>query len=690
MKLQCLTLAGAVVLSTASFAQTDASADLIPFASKPTYRGVYDAANQQLVGRARGLSLGDAIYNNDAVSGFFYNCIDGRTVIDEGLVPRPSTVGFPGTFDSYDLSSLTLTYVTDATDPSLGGTGNSFEIAIYESYAGCTSAAGSEAPIAVIEVTGAPGSTTGGLVGLSLDVDISGLGLCMRAEGRDGNANSASQRFGWSFRVSDNADASAGVGPFIAGDPLNAPEGDGTVFQNPGVTGTGFATGDFFRREGSSDPAVADGCFFFGGYPANIFGSFAFTLRSGLSGDCIGCGLGDDNFEENDDEASATPLGFGATNSLVQDNDADFFTFDIADGQTLRVDALFVDSVSDLDIFLRDDMGTTLDQGFTGTDNEDVQYTNCTGAAQTLFLEVDNFGGTCNEYDLILSEIVGLGDDALEDNDDCANAVALPLGLTRGLTVTEDVCSGAQDLDYYSIQLADGDTLAVDILFEDAIADLDLFAYDTAIGCDGGTTAPETLDFGFSSTDNENIRVVNTTGGALDIIIKVDLFGSSGNTYDMLVTVTSNETYGEVICAGNANSVGDGARLIATGSDVALDNALTLEVSGAPANQFGLFFASQGNVVVDVAGSEGTLCIGSFTIARFNPVVSTDGSGNVAFSPDLTSIPFENGGVSTPLAVMAGDTVNFQFWHRDAVPIPGQPGTTPTSNFSDAISVDFN
>lgn len=630
-------------------------------------------------------SLGEPIYNNTAPTGFFYNILDGRKLIDEGLVPRPSTTSFPGTFDSYDLSSIALSYVTDATDPSLGGTGVGIEIEIYESYDFCTSSAGSETPIGVISLTGLPGSTSGGLAGFGFDIDISSLGLCLRAEGRDGLANSVSQRFGWSFRVTDAGDASA-IGPFIAGDPNVIPEGDGTTWQNPTLPGTGLATVDAFYSEGG---AGASGCFFFGGYPGAPFGSFAIILRSGLSGDCIGCGLGDDNFEENDDVASATPIGLGATNGLVQNVDADFFTYTIPDGQNLRIDALFVDAVSDLDMYLTDSAGTTLDQGFSGSDNETVSYANCTGAPQQVFIEIDNFGGACNEYDLVLSEVVGLAADALEENDDCATAVALPLGLTRGLTITEDACTGAGDFDYYSIQLADGDTLAVDILFTDATADLDLFAYDTAIGCDGGTSAPGTLDFGFSSSDNENIRVTNTTGAALDIVVRVDRFGDGENTYEMIATVTTGENYGTVICSGNDNSVGDGARLIAVGSDVASDNALTLEVSGAPAGEFGLFFASQGFIPVDIAGSEGTLCIGSLTIARFNDsLVATSATGTASYTPDLTSIPFENGGSSTPVAIMAGDSLNIQFWHRDVTTNPMTPPSA-TSNLSDAIRITF-
>ena len=70
---------------------------------------------------------------------------------------------------------------------------------------------------------------------------------------------------------------------------------------------------------------------------------------------------------------------------------------------------------------------------------------------------------------------------------------------------------------------------------------------------------PATLDFGFSATDNENIRVVNDTGVTINIVVRVDRFGSE-NSYEMIAQVTTNETYGEVICSGNDNSRPAGAR----------------------------------------------------------------------------------------------------------------------------------
>lgn len=678
-----MTLVGALTLSSVALAQTDASSGLQAInTSRVQYRGVYDVQTGQLTQAVNRGTLGDPIYANTALSGFFYgNAVDTRRIFDEGTIPRPSTAALAGTQESYDISSLGIFYVTDATDPSLGGTGIGLQIELYESWATCAPSSASEAPIAVIDLTGLPGSMTPAtLEAVSFDVDLTSMGICMRAEGRDGTDSSAAPTFGWSMKLTDIADGT-GFGPLIAGDPLNVPEGDGTVFQNPMGAGTGLGSVDAFWREEA--PGLADGCLFFGGYPANIFGSFALEVRSSLSGDCIGCGIGDDRFEENDDAMTAAPVELGFYAANISDAEDDWFEIDVAAGDSLQVDIFFVNATSDLDLRIFDSVGTQLDSSTSTSDQETVSWLNCGAATETVSIRVQNFSGVCSEYDLLVAPGSIAVDDALEDNDSCGTAVPLPTGLTRDLVVLVDPCSGLEDSDYYSVNLPDGNTLAIDILFDDAAGDLDLFMYDSAIGCDGGTTAPETLDFGFSSSDNESVRYTNTSGAALDIIVRVDSFGSTftSNTYDMVVTQTGFETFGELICAGEPHSAGDGARLRARGSDIAADNNLRLQLRGAPGNVSTLIVASQDVFNVQPAGSDGVLCIASLTMARFLDSLSmTDIAGSLNYVPDIANVPFESAGMSMPTAILAGDTLNFQAWFRDG---------TMSSNFSDALSVTF-
>lgn len=138
---------------------------------------------------------------------------------------------------------------------------------------------------------------------------------------------------------------------------------------------------------------------------------------------------------------------------------------------------------------------------------------------------------------------------------------------------------------------------------------------------------------------------------------------------------------GTEICAGVANSTGVGANLDLSGSDVAADNDLTIQVDSLPLNQFSYIVHSLGTVVVmNPGGSQGNLCISGAPIGRFvSDVLDSGASGQVSFSPDLTMLPTPNGTV----AAMSGETRYFQLWFRDVV------GGMQTSNFSSAEGVTF-
>ncbi|MEM8711283.1 MAG: hypothetical protein AAGG01_10050 [Planctomycetota bacterium] len=286
-------LAGALALTSATAVAQQPVRGVTPFYGEITTGGVIDASTGVIYapGTYLGPSLGEPIYNNTAVppqGSFFTNQFDLK-VYDEGRIPSTSSPDVVGTQDSYNISSISLQYVTDATDPSLGGTGITIEIEIYESYATCdVPDTMTNPPLATITLPGLPGSTTGNAAGFIFDVDVSGLGICIQADGDGVYSDGTSDLFGWSFQVTDTADATS-AGPFLRGDPDNQPSGDATAFQNPGAAaGSGLGTVDAFGRlnaDGSTQ------CLFFGGYPANIFSSFGIVLRSPLTGGCPG-GIG--------------------------------------------------------------------------------------------------------------------------------------------------------------------------------------------------------------------------------------------------------------------------------------------------------------------------------------------------------------------------------------------------------------
>ena len=133
-------------------------------------------------------------------------------------------------------------------------------------------------------------------------------------------------------------------------------------------------------------------------------------------------------------------------------------------------------------------------------------------------------------------------------------------------------------------------------------------------------------------------------------------------------------------CSNTLNSTGSGGLLTGRGSETATDNDITLTASGLPPSQFMLLAVSASVDSIPFAGgSQGTLCLGG-AIGRYNgQIVNSGAAGSVDLSLDLTSIPVPGG----PAAAMAGDTLIFQGWYRDAI------FGIPVSNFTSALRVEF-
>lgn len=130
------------------------------------------------------------------------------------------------------------------------------------------------------------------------------------------------------------------------------------------------------------------------------------------------------------------------------------------------------------------------------------------------------------------------------------------------------------------------------------------------------------------------------------------------------------------------NSTGNSTRITATGSNVVALNDVTLRTSDMPNNAFGFFITSltQG-MVAQPGGSLGVLCLGG-AIGRYvgpGQIQNSGMAGGFQYRIDLNVHPTPTGIVQ----VQAGQTWNFQCWHRDAV------GGAAVSNFSDAIAIGF-
>ncbi len=139
---------------------------------------------------------------------------------------------------------------------------------------------------------------------------------------------------------------------------------------------------------------------------------------------------------------------------------------------------------------------------------------------------------------------------------------------------------------------------------------------------------------------------------------------------------------GSSYCTANVNSTGVTGVLNAVGSAVVANNNVTLEASALPLNSFGFFLTSltQG-FVANPGGSAGNLCLGG-AIGRYvgpGQIKNSGTSGAFSLLLNLTQMPQPAGAV----AVTAGQTWNFQAWHRDVV------GGAPTSNFTPGLSIAF-
>lgn len=133
-----------------------------------------------------------------------------------------------------------------------------------------------------------------------------------------------------------------------------------------------------------------------------------------------------------------------------------------------------------------------------------------------------------------------------------------------------------------------------------------------------------------------------------------------------------DSSLGSVYCAGETNSTGTHADLMANGSPAIADNDFTLRVESAPPLTFGIFVMSESVARSPLFG--GTLCVGA-PITRFLDIEFADATGTLERAVDLTALP-------GPTTFLPGDTWNFQYWHRDVL-------VSAPANLSDALSVTW-
>jgi hypothetical protein len=162
-------------------------------------------------------------------------------------------------------------------------------------------------------------------------------------------------------------------------------------------------------------------------------------------------------------------------------------------------------------------------------------------------------------------------DDNLEQNDTCATAVAITPGTAYAGRVVKRL-----DEDWYSIPVAPGASMSVNLTFTHANGDVDVQVFGT---CGGSVLADRN-----ANTNNEVFSVTNSTASS-SLLMRVYLGADTRNDYSMTVTVTSPPPANDE-CA-TATAIADGSFPLNTVS--ANDSAVTIPAScldGAGANCF--------------------------------------------------------------------------------------------------------
>jgi len=245
----------------------------------------------------------------------------------------------------------------------------------------------------------------------------------------------------------------------------------------------------------------------------------------------------DDALEENDEEVDASVITPPVADLVACPSDDDWYELTVAEG-TWTLSITFTHANGDIDATLWGPDGS-IGSGISSTDNEEFEWTVPAGG-QTYTLEVRYYEGgddaddPGNVYGIELAETVPPTcdpDDGFEENDDEASAAVITAGNHTGLNVCEF------DADWYSIDLAEGDEITIEVLFIDEAGDIDIEFIDPA---------GDEVDSGSSMDDNEVLDPFTVpVGGAGVHLLLVELYSDDdtvGTTYDMNIGVVTGGT----------------------------------------------------------------------------------------------------------------------------------------------------
>jgi hypothetical protein len=234
-----------------------------------------------------------------------------------------------------------------------------------------------------------------------------------------------------------------------------------------------------------------------------------------------------DSYEPNDAIASATAVTVVAgTPTIFSDlqicsGDADYFQIDGAfrDLITVTVDG-FSHAAGDLDLRLRSSTGTIVASSAGLSDVESASY--CLGDTGRVYAQVLGFGSAQNQYDLRIERapMACCSDDSGEPDDNRASARP-PVGTTFEGTVCPE------DDDFIAITVAGASRLAIEVVFDADIGDIDIELQNSA-----GERIAESAGIG----DGESIDTTVSTAGTY--YLRVYGYSRAANTYLGEIVIT--------------------------------------------------------------------------------------------------------------------------------------------------------
>ncbi len=187
--------------------------------------------------------------------------------------------------------------------------------------------------------------------------------------------------------------------------------------------------------------------------------------------------------------------------------------------------------------------------------------------------------------------------------------------------------------------------------------------------------------FGFCGAADQGLQrdsaIQLAVNGGQTVLIRVSSFANSADgPFRLNIDIDFATNY----CSASLNSTGAGGVISASGNNQAMPLNLTLQAQPVP-NTTGLFYFGPNQLAAEPDFGEGVRCVGGQT-RRVFPL--TGGVGNVA-----TSVL--NGGAGYASSIVAGASLNFQYWFRETMnagDLDGD-GMVEPFNTSDALNIIF-